>query len=218
MDKLEFWTICSANGIFIEKEQVEMFERLHDELVYWNERINLISRKDVENIWERHFLHSLAILKYYEPPKKARCIDIGTGGGFPGVPLKIARQDLHMLLVDSIAKKIKMAGMFAQHTALRDISARTARTEELVKEPGFKKSFDVVFARAVAPLVELLDWTKDLRKPQAPLVTLKGGDLKEEIAAAKDVFKNMTVEEINISMRGAPWFEQEGKKLLICRF
>ena len=100
MTPLDFWTTCSANDIVLEKEQVDALKRYHDELIYWNAKVNMISRKDEDNVWDRHILHSLAILKYVTIRPKARVLDVGTGGGLPGIPIKIARPDLKMLLVD----------------------------------------------------------------------------------------------------------------------
>ena len=216
MDKIEFWTVCSSNGLVFSPEQMRDFERFHDEILYWNKQVNLISRKDEENIWERHILHSLAILKYAEIPQKARCIDVGTGGGFPGIPLKIARPDIRITLTDSIAKKIKITGMLAQHTGMKDITARTVRVETLEKEKDFVRSLDLVFARAVAPLEDLLGWTKNLMKPGARLVTLKGGDLSEEKESAVRKFPGLNVVEHQIQMLGSDWFEKEEKKVLVC--
>jgi 16S rRNA (guanine527-N7)-methyltransferase len=216
MDALEFWTICSANGIMLERDQMDNINRFHDELVIWNKRINMISRQDEENIYERHIMHSLTMLKYAKIPPKARCIDVGTGGGFPGIPLKIALPELHMLLVDSIAKKSKTAGMLAQHTGLRDIEARTVRAEALGDDPKFRAAFDVVTARAVAPLAQLVSWVEHLLKPQAQMLFLKGGDLEEEIAEAMKKFPRLAVKECAIDFGGAPWFKEQGKKLLVC--
>ncbi|MBK6760935.1 MAG: class I SAM-dependent methyltransferase [Ignavibacteria bacterium] len=123
MTPVDFWTTCSANNIVIDKAQVDALKRYHDELLYWNKKVNMISRKDEENVWERHILHSLTLMKYVTFPQKARVLDVGTGGGLPGLPIKIARPDLKMLLVDSIRKKTSMTDMFAQHT-----DSRTSRS------------------------------------------------------------------------------------------
>lgn len=216
MDKLEFWTICSANGIVLDREQMANIERFHDELITWNNRINLISRQDLDNIYERHILHSLTILKYAEIAPKARCLDVGTGGGFPGIPLKIALPELRMLLVDSIAKKLKTAGMFAQHTGLRNFEAKTIRAETLADAKEYRAVFDVVTARAVAPLVQLVSWVELVLKPNAQMLFLKGGNLQEEITEAQKRYPNLRVKEQLLDIGGAPWFKEQEKKLLIC--
>jgi 16S rRNA (guanine527-N7)-methyltransferase len=218
MDIVKFWTICSANGIILTPEQIKQFERYHRELLYWNEKVNLISRKDEDNIFERHFLHSLAILKYYKIPPKSRCLDFGTGGGLPGIPLKIACGDINMLLVDSIRKKIKITDMFVQHSEMRNVKAICCRVEELALDSKYLRSFDFIFSRAVAKLDEMIEWVIKLLKPSGTMIFLKGGDLVEEINAAKSKFPGLTIEESKIKLFGADWFEKEDKKILICEF
>lgn len=217
MDSLEFWTICSANGIVLDREQMANIDRFHNELQTWNKRINMISRQDLDNVYERHILHSLTILKYATIAPKARCLDVGTGGGFPGIPLKIALPELRMLLVDSIAKKLKTAGMFAQHTGLRHFEAKTIRAETLADTKEYLAAFDVITARAVAPLVQLVSWVERLLKPDGQMLFLKGGDLAEEIADAVKKYPALKVEEHALNINGTTWFKEQGKKLLICR-
>ncbi|MBK9248005.1 MAG: 16S rRNA (guanine(527)-N(7))-methyltransferase RsmG [Ignavibacteria bacterium] len=217
MDAIELWTVSSSNGINFELPQIRQFERYRKELLYWNDKVNLISRTDTPNIFERHFLHSLTPLKYTDFPQKARVLDIGTGGGFPGLPLAIVRPDLHVLLTDSIHKKLKITEMFAQHTGLRHVKARTIRVEDLAQEKSYIGSFDIITARAVASMGTLIEWTHKLLKPNGKYVFLKGGDLTKEIEDAKEAFPTLTVEEIPIIMLGADWFEQEKKKIFICR-
>lgn len=218
MELIEFWTACSTNGIVLTHEQVQLFERFHKDLVYWNEKVNLISRKDTQNIFERHFLHSLSILKYYTPKQKAAVLDIGTGGGFPGIPLKIARQDLHCVLVDSIAKKVQTTSMFVNHLELRNTTVLRSRVEELSLEKSHKQQFDMITARAVAPLVSLVSWTLPYLKNDGKFVFLKGGNLDEEIAEMKKKYPQTSTEVISIDMRGYPMFYDEEKKIVIIDF
>ena len=143
-------------------------------------------------------------------------MDIGTGGGFPGIPLSIARPDTKFLLMDSIAKKIKITAMFAQHTASRDISAVCGRVEGLHEDPSKLKSFDYIFVRAVTRTKELFEWSDPLLHENGKIILLKGGDLTEEIADAQWKFPNYEIKEIPIKIIGCPWFASEEKKLLIC--
>jgi 16S rRNA (guanine527-N7)-methyltransferase len=214
----ELWTILSANGIILEVEQLKQIERYTKELTYWNEKVNLVSRKDIDNLLENHILHSLSILKYVEIPQKANCIDIGTGGGLPGIPIKIARHDINMVLLDSIAKKIKITEMLAKHTGLRNIQAVCMRAEEFAKIKNNWARFDVVFSRGVAKLKTNIAWVKNLLKPGGKIVLLKGGDLKEEIEDAKKMFPNMEIKEFLIDLVGYEKFKNEDKKVLICQF
>lgn len=218
MEFVEFWTVCGANGIIIEDEMREQLKRYSDELVYWNSKVNLISRKDEENVLERHILHSLSVLKYIDIPPKARCMDIGTGGGLPGIPLKILNPDISMTLVDSIKKKIKTTSMLADHTGLRKIFSINSRVEDLTNTKEHFKKYDFIFARAVKSLVQLTEWTKDLLNHKGFLIVYKGGDLVNEIREAKKKYTNLVVKTIDIDILGAERFKKEEKKILICNF
>lgn len=216
VDLVEFWTICSSNGIVLSREQIRAIERYERELRYWNERINLVSRKDVDHLLERHILHSLAILTVVDIPPKARCIDVGTGGGLPGIPLIIARPDLRMLLVDSIRKKLNIAKMLVSHTGHRFTEALCCRVEELAStKPSLRKSVDVVLARAVTDTATLLSWTQELVKPLGMHVLLKGGDLRDEITKAQQAFPTAVFQLKPLRLIGAPWFEEQQKQVLI---
>lgn len=211
MEFTEFWTILSVNNIVLELEQIQMFKRLEKELIYWNKHVNLISRQDEENILVRHFMHSLAILKYISLPNKARCLDFGTGGGFPGIPIKIASPEIHITLCDSIKKKIKIAEMLASHTGLRNFNFEYKRVEEI----PLKKHFDFILARAVSRTKNLIDWTLPLIKPEGKFIFLKGGDLSDEINELKKHYPNLVSETIQIDFRTCDWFLKENKKILI---
>lgn len=218
MSKVDFWTACSANGIMVDLPELERLERYHDELRYWNARVNLISRKDEHNIWERHILHSLALLKYVTFPERARVLDVGTGGGLPGIPLKCVRTDLKLTLVDSIAKKVKATQMFAQHTGLKDIKAMTARVEDLGNDQHYRAAFDVIVSRAVARVDLLMTWITPLMKQGATCAFLKGGDLTEEIDEAIANHRGLNARIVSIDMFGVPSFTADHKKIVICRY
>ncbi|ROL61468.1 16S rRNA (guanine(527)-N(7))-methyltransferase RsmG [Bacteroidetes/Chlorobi group bacterium ChocPot_Mid] len=216
MTLLEFWTICSSNNIVLDKEQMKMIERYADEIKYWNNNVNLISRQEEDQILEKHILHSLVILKYVDIKHKARCIDIGTGAGLPGIPLKIARNDLEMLLIDSIQKKIKITSMFAKHTGLKKIDAVSIRAEDLANQNKYHNYYDFVFARAVKKILTVLNWVKPLLNKEGLIVFLKGGNLNDEIEEAKKYYPDLSVNEINIKINGYQWFEENEKKIVIC--
>jgi len=215
MDKTEFWTIASANGIVLELEQVIVFERYHKELIYWNEKVNLISRKDVDNIYERHLLHSISALKYIEIPPKSKCLDIGTGGGLPGIPIAIATGDITMIMVDSIAKKVKIADMLAKHTGLRRISAIQSRVEDLQAKKDYLNYFNFVFARAVTRIADLMQRSVPLLKQNGIYVLYKGGDISSEIEDALAKFPQFSFEVIDIDFFGLPFFKNEEKKIVV---
>lgn len=213
MDLVKIWTICSSNGIVLDADMRDNITRFAKEVKYWNSKVNMISRKDEDNIFVKHILHSLLILKYYDPKLKAKVLDIGTGGGFPGIPVKIARPDLRMHLIDSISKKAKLTEMFAKHTGLNNISVHNGRVEELNSKIDIK--FDLVIARAVAPINKLFYWSKDLITEKTKYFLLKGGDLSEEIKEFNDSYKNYSVHEIIIDVLGVDDFKKDEKKLLI---
>lgn len=216
MELVDVWTTCSANHIPLEREQMETLERYHNELRYWNERVNMVSRKDVDRLWERHILHSLMLLKYVAFKPKARVLDVGTGGGLPGLPIKIARPDILITLVDSITKKTTMVEMFAQHTELKDITVLTTRVETLVEHRHYRRAFDVIISRAVAPTGQLLEWIHDLLAPGGTCAFLKGGDLAQELSEARTLFPDWLITEHPMEAMGLPWLAHDDKKVVLC--
>lgn len=167
------------------KKQVSQLQQLDALYKEWNEKINVISRKDIDTLYERHVLHSLAIAVVCTFDQGARVVDIGTGGGFPGIPLAIFFPDVEFVLVDSIGKKIKVVEGVADAIGLKNVTAVHSRVEQV------KGNFDFAVSRAVAPLGELWGWVNEKIKPghkseelPAGLICLKGGDLREEIKAS----------------------------------
>ena len=164
--------------------QLQQFEALKDIYKEWNEKINVISRKDIDSLYERHVLHSLSIAAAFEFEAGAEIIDLGTGGGFPGIPLAIFFPEVKFHLVDSIAKKLKVVEAVAENIGLTNVTTQHSRIEEIKN-----RKFDFVVSRAVAPLKDLWKWCKPLLKSQkvkstghSPgLICLKGGDLASEI-------------------------------------
>ena len=163
--------------------QLQQFAALKQLYTEWNEKINVISRKDMNNFYEHHVLHSLAIATQFEFKKGAEIIDLGCGGGFPGVPLAIFFPETQFHLVDSINKKLKVANEIATAIGLQNITTQHTRAEEIKN-----RKFDLVVSRAVAPLKDLWFWSKPLlKKGGSPngLICLKGGDLTTEIFESK---------------------------------
>ncbi len=173
-------------GDFTE-QQLHQFEQLFELYKNWNEKINVISRKDVDALYEKHVLHSLAIAAICNFHDGAEVVDIGTGGGFPGIPLAIFFPEVKFHLVDSIGKKIKVVQEVSAAIGLKNVTAVHSRVEALEG-----KVFDFAVSRAVAPLGDLWKWIKPfLRKGRMSdefangMLCLKGGDLKPEIAASQ---------------------------------
>ncbi|MFN8287943.1 MAG: 16S rRNA (guanine(527)-N(7))-methyltransferase RsmG [Chitinophagales bacterium] len=175
----------------LTQQQIHQLSLLQAVYAEWNEMINVISRKDIENLYERHVLHSLAIAKFVQFRNGSKIMDLGTGGGFPGVPLAILFPHCRFHLVDSIGKKLKVIEAAKEAAELKNVFTFHSRAEEM------EFQYDFVVTRAVAPLAELLKWTKgkylskDNNQYKNGLIALKGGKLEEEIAAAavKNVFK-----------------------------
>ena len=134
----------------LSEAQKEQFAALYDLYVDWNSKINVISRKDIENLYEHHVLHSLGIAKFVRFAPGTQIMDLGTGGGFPGIPLAIMFPECNFLLIDSIGKKIRVATEVANAIRLGNVACRHARAEEE------KQKFDYVVSRAVMPLAELI--------------------------------------------------------------
>ena len=218
MTPVEFWSICSMNGLVLDDGQMDKMVRYVGDLLYWNEKINLISRRDTEQIWKRHILHSLAPVLLDMIPKTGRVLDIGSGGGLPGIPMKIARPGLEMVLLDSISKKVKTVEMLASHVIDHGLTAIRERAEEMPTYPEYAGSFDLVIARAVAPLVDLIGWARPLLRPDTgQMVLLKGGTLIDELdhAVGKHPDAEVTIHEIKLT--GIGWFEEEQKRIVTVR-
>ncbi len=167
-------------------EQVAQFSALYELYLDWNSKINVISRKDIENLYERHILHSLAIAKIITFRPETSVMDVGTGGGFPGIPLAIFFPEVQFHLVDSIGKKIKVATEISDATGLKNVTFRHCRVEDE------KKKFDFVVSRAVMPLSDLVRLSQKniqqkSQKNSLPngLICLKGGELEHEILPFK---------------------------------
>ena len=166
----------------LTERQAEQFAQLDALYRDWNSKINVISRKDIDNLYEHHVLHSLAIAKWIPFQPGTTIMDIGTGGGFPGIPLAILFPECQFLLIDSIGKKIKVASEVAQALGLTNVVCRQERAEEE------KQKFDFVVSRAVMPLPDLVKLVRknisDKQRNAIPngIIVLKGGDLQSELA------------------------------------
>ena len=170
----------------LTEEQKRQFAALYDLYTDWNSKINVISRKDIENLYEHHVLHSLGIAKVIRFKPGTKVMDLGTGGGFPGIPLAILFPEVQFHLVDSIGKKVRVATEIAGSIGLKNVTTRHARAEEE------QQLFDFVVSRAVMPLTDLL---KIIRKNISPkqqnalpngLICLKGGELEKETMPVKN--------------------------------
>lgn len=169
----------------LTERQKEQFAALPDLYGDWNSKINVISRKDMDNFMEHHVLHSLAIAKVLQFKTMAEVMDLGTGGGFPGIPLAIMFPDANFYLVDSIGKKIKVVQSVAESLQLKNVKAEQIRAEQVDRD------FDFIVSRAVTDLSQFVGWVRGklsdihYHKLRNGIIYLKGGDLTEEIAPFK---------------------------------
>lgn len=169
----------------LSEVQQQQFAALYELYTDWNSKINVISRKDITNLYEHHVLHSLGIAKVMQFRPETTVMDLGTGGGFPGIPLAILFPETHFHLVDSIGKKVKVATEIANAIGLKNVITRHSRAEEE------KQLFDFVVSRAVMPLADLLKIIrKNIKKEQHNalpngLICLKGGELEREVMPVK---------------------------------
>jgi len=163
--------------------QQQQFAALKPLYTEWNEKINVISRKDIDHFYEHHVLHSLAIATQFEFKPGTQILDLGCGGGFPGIPLAIFFPDTHFHLVDSINKKLKVVNAVAEAIGITNVTTQHTRAED-IKD----RKFDAVTSRAVAPLKDLWRWSRPLLKRgcnPGGLICLKGGDLAAEIVESQ---------------------------------
>jgi 16S rRNA (guanine(527)-N(7))-methyltransferase RsmG len=213
--------------------------RYVDLLSTWNAKVNLISRRDVENIWFSHILHSLAPWFRHWLPAGRSVLDIGSGGGLPGIPLAILRRDLRLVLLDSIQKKTKALGEICAELNLPNVQVINGRAEDVGTRAEYALRFSAVLARGVAPLTDLIRWSRPflsarvgdsggvehlsgrigVRVLDAPcLLAWKGGDLRDEITRASNKTQQKIIEVFPLVMEGGQLPGLEKKQLVLVKF
>lgn len=166
----------------LSRAQLIQFEKLESLYKYWNSKINVISRKDISSLYLKHVLHSLAIAKFIQFSKDTHIIDVGTGGGFPGIPLAILFPDCKFHLVDSIEKKVKVVDAVSNELGLGNVTTQCKRVEDM------DDKFDFILTRAIADMSTILEWTVNNITPNSNnivpngIIALKGGDLDKELS------------------------------------
>lgn len=169
----------------LPQEQQKQFDALHDLYKEWNDKINVISRKDIDNLYTNHILHSLGIAKVMAFKPGASVLDVGTGGGFPGIPLAILFPETNFHLVDSINKKITVVNEVAKGAGLKNVKGEWVRAEQV------KGKYDFIVSRAVTRIREFYGWVNQKVKEESihdldnGILYLKGGDLEEELGELK---------------------------------
>ncbi len=212
----ELHNFCWDNGFNPEPMRTERLALFANLIVEKNKKVNLISRKDVDNIIENHIFISSYITKFL-PEKIMRFVDIGTGGGFPGIPLAVMRPDLRGVLVDSVGKKIDAVNEFIDKLKLSNVVAEVARVESPEFIAAHKESFDLVVSRAVKPIIILIRYALPLIKSRGFIVAIKGGNLDEEFQKAelkyKSFIKKSTIFEL--AYKPSNIRNKKGKKLVV---
>jgi 16S rRNA (guanine527-N7)-methyltransferase len=225
----------------LSEEQLRLLDRFAVHLLEWNRKINLISRRDEQNFWTRHVLHCLSLVFKVEIPLGVKILDLGTGGGLPGVVLKIVRPDLLFTLLDSTKKKINVVKDLLDSLGLGGIDAVWGRAEDLGKQREYAGRYDIVVARAVAPLKDLVHWSYPfLRKSTAgveirggsepeptptrkrlntpALVAFKGGDLDNEIGQLRNQPNVDLISTIELTLKGSTQIDGGDKKIVVVEY
>ena len=239
MDIVRFGTTCAQNGLHLGGKQLASLEGFAALMLEWNKKINLISRRDEENIWSSHILHCISLLFKVDLPAGSTVLDLGTGGGLPGIPLKIVRPDLMLTLLDSTQKKINAIQDIIKALGLKEIRAVWGRAEDVGKKKEHKHDYHVVVARAVASLADLVRWSGPLLKPEGAmssafpafgtdesrrlikkptLIAFKGGNLEGEIRQIKNQPQVTNTTVIDLTLKGSYHFDGGEKKIVLVEF
>ncbi len=239
MDKITFDSILKKNAYSLDENQYALLVEFVELINEWNTKINLISRKDAENIWQKHILGSLSLLFTHQLKREATIVDVGTGGGFPGIPLAICLPTSLFMLVDSIQKKINVVNDVIDKLELPNANAFVGRAEELNMKAVYNRKFDYVTARAVGPIADIVGWTKmflrttgealnEIPPPVlddptkqyiAPgaIIIFKGGDITAELEQLQIKLKPKSVEVFPHVIAGIDPMEFLDKKIVIVR-
>ena len=210
--------ICLENGLDISDSQWQLLEKWAALLLEVNQNVNLISRKETEFLWEKQILPCLALLIFRKFSPDADVCDFGTGGGLPGMLLAIVRPDLRLTLLDSRHKKIEVVQQMIDSLKLSNAQTVLGRGEELGKQRPWRQRFPLLTARAVAPLIDLVRWTADLRKVESVLHIYKGGEIKDEVFALSKKVSGVRVNKSLMVLKGYPRFAENQKYIISLEF
>lgn len=234
--ELWFRTILQRNGLRADDGTIALVKRYVEALLHANEVVNLISRKDEQHIWSHHILHCVSILFKFRLPRNCRMLDLGSGGGLPGIPLKIFHPSLKLTMIDATNKKVNIVKEIVADLQLANASAVWGRAEDLGRQEAFRGGFDIVVARAVGPLEELVklahpflhknaddetagnetDERPTLRRPC--LVAYKGGEISRELEKARRIRYVRSVQTKPLVFVGSEQVTLEDKKVVIVEF
>jgi 16S rRNA (guanine(527)-N(7))-methyltransferase RsmG len=231
-----FRTILHRNGVAIADHALLALSRYVKALLRANKSVNLISRRDEEEVWQRHILHSISVLFKLRFPTKCRVLDLGSGGGLPGIPIKIILPEIKLTLLDATRKKTAVVKKIIDELELKDIDVVWGRGEELSQREAGKERFDVVLARAVGPLADLVKLSYPLLKKgnaqrdseahgspphlleEPCLVAYKGGDITAEVDKARRINCVRSSQTVGLVFNGSEQMELQDKKVVIVKF
>ena len=180
-------------GVTLSAQQAAQFAKYYDLLVEWNEKINLTAITAEEEAVDKHFLDSLSGASVFTLPDGSQVLDVGTGGGLPGIALAIAFPKVNFCLMDATGKKIRFLTIVAEELGLENVQAVQGRAEEMAHDPVYREQFDLVVSRAVSSLPVLLEYMAGFAKPQGMLAAYKGPSLDEELKASAGAMKTLSL-------------------------
>ncbi|MBC8259954.1 MAG: 16S rRNA (guanine(527)-N(7))-methyltransferase RsmG [SAR324 cluster bacterium] len=210
--------ICLENGLEVQDQAWQLLEKWAALLLEINQSVNLISRKETDLLWEKQILPCLSLLVFRKIKEGADVCDFGTGGGLPGMILAIVRPDLRLTLLDSRQKKILVVQQMIESLKLPNAQTVLGRGEELGKQRPWRQRFPLVTARAVAPLIDLVRWTSNLRKQEAVMHVFKGGEIKDEVTALTKIVSGVKVKKSLMVLKGYSQFAENQKYLISLDF
>lgn len=214
--KQELQLLTVSNNLIFNAQKFDLLVEYANFIVLKNSMVNLISRKDIDNVIENHIFHSVLISKYF-PDKVKTCLDFGTGGGLPGIPLSICFPEIHFVLLDSIKKKVSAVQEFINNLNLTNCSTECDRIESEIIQKKYSNFFDLIVSRATVNLKKLLEFNITLLKSRGYIISIKGGILSEEIKESFDKFeKNIKfLKIVNLFYKPTNTKNEKDKKLII---
>ncbi len=234
MEFEDFVKVCELNGLAIEDKKLDLLKNYVDILLEWNKKVNLISRKEID-IWGRHILHCISPLFKFEIESGAFILDLGTGGGLPGIPWAILNDRAKFVLLDGTKKKIEAVSGILKKLGLENAKAVWGRAEEISKVEEYKGKFDYVICRSVAELRKLVKWSFDFLNPSnfskkfleetsqryylysGSLIAFKGGDVEEELNLALKTKFVADFKLIELSFKGDEKVSFDDKKVVLLK-
>jgi len=205
MDKIDYFeNLLKKIDINYNEETIRSFKKYKDLIIEWNKKINITSIDSEEEIYLKHFIDSIIIKKYVIIKKGSKTIDIGTGGGFPGIPLKLIDNDMRITLLDSLNKRIKFLNEVVKELNLEEVDCIHARAEDLGQDKNYREKYDYGFSRAVASLNVLLEYSLPFIKKNGLFIAFKGSNFKDEIQESKNALNILGGEIIDIKEYSLP--------------